>query len=104
VEQSIELHEIDVARRLRGRSDRTDQLREAERERDRALAPLGVTSLAEDEDLLRAELEHEAKLEAVRGELRGLLGSRQDDQPFAVLRDRAANEADECRHALSALR
>lgn len=104
VEQSIELHEIDVARRLRGRSDRTEQLREAELARDRALAPLGTASLAEAEELLRRQLEHAAGMEALRGELRGLLGERQPTEPYSVLRDKAANESDECRHALAALR
>jgi DNA repair exonuclease SbcCD ATPase subunit len=103
-EQSMELHEIDVARRLHGRSDRSDQLREAERARDLALVPVGVASLAEAEDLLRRQLEHAARVEALRGELRGLLGERQPSEPYSALRDRAANEADECRHALAALR
>ncbi len=104
VEQSIELREIDISRRLRGRSDRTEQLREIERERDEALQALALPDLAAAEDLLTRETEHTGRIETLRAELRGVLGDEAPQAPFAVLRDRAANEADECRHALAGMR
>jgi hypothetical protein len=99
----IELREIDVSRRLRGRSDLTDQVRQVERERDQAVAALGLSDLAAAEELLEAEVAHVAGIDNLRAELRGLLDDDQQAEDFVQLRDRAAAESDECRHALSGM-
>ncbi|MDP8905631.1 MAG: AAA family ATPase [Chloroflexota bacterium] len=98
-----ELRESEIARRLRGRSQRAEELREAERDRDEGLASIGVDDLASAEKLLTNELEHVARIEAAKAEYRGLLGAEQPREDVAVLRDAAAAEAEECRHALAGM-
>lgn len=101
VEHQIELREIDISRRLRGRSDLTVQVREAERTRDEAVAALGLPDLAAAEGLLEKETEHVARIENLQAELRGVLGEEPTAESYTALRDSAANEADQCRHALA---
>jgi DNA repair exonuclease SbcCD ATPase subunit len=104
VGQQIELREIDISRRLRGRSDLTVQVREAERTRDEAVAALGLPDLAAAEELLEKETEHVARIEILKSELRGLLGEQPAAESYTAQRDAAANEADQCRHALADMR
>ena len=103
LEQRMQLHEIDLARRLRGRSDRTEQLREAERTRDEAVAALDLPDLAAAEALLESEVEHVARIDNLRAEMRGLLGEEASADSYVPPRDAAAAEADECRHALAGM-
>ncbi|HUG49096.1 MAG TPA: AAA family ATPase [Candidatus Limnocylindria bacterium] len=101
--QQQELRDIDIARRLRGRSDLFEQVREVERARDEAVAALGLPDLAAAEALLEKESEHVARIDNLRAEMRGLLGEEPSADSYAEFRDAAANEVDECRHALGGM-
>jgi hypothetical protein len=98
-----QLRETEISRRLRGRSERADELREAERERDEMLASAGAIDLGAAETLLTAEQEHVGRIDAAKAEYRGLFGDNQPKDDVSVLRDAAAAEAEECRHALAGM-
>lgn len=98
-----EMRESEVARRLRGRSQLGTELAESERERDEALATVGLPDLAAADSLLAAETEHVALIDRAKAEYRGLLGDNQPSGDVAELRDQAAAEVDACRHALAGL-
>lgn len=103
VRHGNELLEADVQRRLGGRSERFDRVRTAERDRDGILAALGAPDMIRAERLLDAENEHVGAIERLQAEERGLLGDLQVDGSMAELRDAAAAEAAQARHALSGL-
>ena len=92
-----------VARRLRGRSQIEQQLKDTERQRDQQLAALEQPDLPAAETLLDAEEKHVAEIEQLRAELKGLLGEPPPSEDVAVLRDRAAAETEQKRHALAGL-
>jgi hypothetical protein len=100
-----ELRETEIARRLTGRTQLGERARQADQERAELLASVGMSDLARAEVTLEAEAEHVAKIENLRAEYRGLLSDEPGDDPAALeiggLRDQAAAEADECRHALA---
>jgi hypothetical protein len=98
-----QLRETEISRRLRGRSERADELREAERERDEMLASAGAADLSAAEALLTAEQEHVGRIDAAKAEYRGLFGDDQPKDDVSVLRDAAAAVAEECRHALAGM-
>jgi hypothetical protein len=98
-----ELRESEISRRLRGRSDLFDELRETERQRDETLAELSLPDLAAADQLLADETELVGQIDTLRGEYRGLLGEGRPEQSVSELRDRAAAEADQCRHALAGM-
>ncbi len=92
-----------VARRLRGRSQIEQQLKDTERQRDQQLASIEQPDLPTAEALLDAEEKHVAEIEQLRAELKGLLGDPPPEEDVAVLRDRAAAETEQKRHALAGL-
>jgi DNA repair exonuclease SbcCD ATPase subunit len=98
-----ELIEAQIARRLRGRSEREDKLRRAEREHDALLATLGLPDLGRAEALLDAETEHVASIDRLKAELVGLLGADRVGDDVNGLRDQAAGEAEQARHALAGM-
>jgi DNA repair exonuclease SbcCD ATPase subunit len=103
VQQQNQLRANEIDRRLRGRSQRVDELRESERSRNEDLATLGLAQVSDAEELLNAETEHAAAIDKLRAEYHGLLGHELLEQEVAEQRDQAAAEADECRHALAGL-
>ena len=97
-----ELRDTEIRRRLRGRSQLVDDVKEVERERAESLQALDLPDVGEAERLLAAESEHVAQIENLKAEYRGLF--ERDPGPDVVrLRDEAAAEADECRHALAGM-
>ena len=90
-----------VNRRLRGRSVIEEQLRQNQKAREAQLAGLGVKDLDACEGLLAAEEAHVAHLDELRAEFATLLGDPPVTEDVAVLRDRAAAEAELRRHLLS---
>ncbi len=90
-----------VNRRLRGRSVVEEQLRQNQKAREAQLAGLGVKDLEASEGLLAAEEAHVAHLDQLRAEFATLLGDPPVTEDVAVLRDRAAAEAELRRHLLS---
>ncbi len=98
-----ELRESEIARRLAGRTDLSERVRQSEQERAQALSSLGMADLARGEVTLSAETEHASQIGSRKAEYRGLLGDDPSDEDVGVLRDGAAAEADECRHTLAGM-
>jgi hypothetical protein len=102
-----ELREAEIARRLTGRSQLSENVRQTDRERVEALASLHQPDLASADKVLAAETDHVAKISDRRAEYRGLMGddlaAAGSTQDVAALRDRAAADADECRHTLAGM-
>jgi len=103
VRMQNELRESEIARRLAGRTDLAERVRQAEQERNQTLAALGVSDMPRAEAVLQAETDHVAAIDNRQAELRGLMSDQPDDVNVAELRDAAAAEADECRHALAGM-
>ena len=98
-----ELRESEIARRLSGRTDLSERVRQGEQERADALASLGRSDMPGVETLLAAETEHASLIATRQGEYRGMMGQEPTSEDVAELRDAAAAEADECRHALAGM-
>lgn len=98
-----QLREADIARRLTGRTALGDQARRVEVDRTAALTSLGLPDLAAAEAMLAAETDHTARIDNLKAEYRGLLPDGQPTDDVEQLRDQAAAEADECRHALAGM-
>jgi DNA repair exonuclease SbcCD ATPase subunit len=97
-----QLRDVEVDRRLRGRSEIELELRQAEAERADLLERLGVAEPAEAEERLRAEEAHVAEIDQRRARLSGLIG----EEPLEALpgrRDAAALEIEQKTSALEAL-
>lgn len=97
------LREQQLAQRERDRSTLEQQLRWTERTRDAELGRIGLPDQSAAEGLLAAETEAVAAIEQLRAEYRGLIGREEPTEDVAVLRDRAAAEADQGRHALAGM-
>ncbi len=98
-----ELRESEIARRLAGRTDLAERVRQGEQERAEALASLGRSDLVGAETLVAAETEHVSLIATRHGEYRGMMGEEPPTEDVATLRDAAAAEADECRHTLAGM-
>ena len=103
VRMQNELRESEIARRLTGRTQIAEKVRQAEQERIEALRSLHQPDLATADRVLAAETEHVANIGARRAEYRGLMGDDPAADDVATLRDRAAAEADECKHTLAGM-
>ena len=98
-----ELRESEIARRLSGRTDLAERVRQTEQDRAEALSSLGSPDLARAEVTLAAETEHTSQIGTRKAEYRGLLGEDATEEDVAAMRDAAAAEADQCRHALAGM-
>ena len=96
-----ELRDVEIDRRLRGRSQLEEELRLDEAESGRRLDTLGLTDLAAAEDLLRREEEHLTTIDLLAAQLDGLIGK--DPEHLPELRDAAALDVEQKKHALEAL-
>ena len=97
-----QLKDAEVNRRLRGRSEIEQELRQATGEREDLLARLGLETSEEAEARLGEEESHVAEIETRRARLSGLIG----DEPLEALpgrRDAAALEIEQKTAALEAL-
>ena len=97
-----QLRDVEVDRRLRGRSDIEQELKTVQGDRDKELEGLGVDVTAEAEERLDAEEAHVAEIEQRRARLGGLIG----EEPRDLLpdkRDAAALEIEQKTSALDAL-
>ncbi|HEY3335419.1 MAG TPA: AAA family ATPase [Candidatus Limnocylindrales bacterium] len=97
-----QLKDAEVNRRLRGRSEIEQDLREAQAEHDDLLSRLGLETSEEAEERLAAQEAHVAEIETRRAHLSGLIG----EEPLDALpgrRDTAALEVDQKTSALDAL-
>ena len=97
-----QLRDVEIDRRLRGRSEIEDELRQAEADSAQQLESLGLEDLAAAEDLLAREQEHVARIERLTAQLDGLVGKEPPDS-LPARRDAAALEVEQKTHALEAL-
>ncbi len=98
-----ELRESEIARRLHGRTQIAERVRQAEQERAEVLGTIHQPDIATAEKVLAAETDHVAQISAKRAEYRGLTGADATTEDVAALRDSAAAQADECKHALAGM-
>ena len=97
-----QLRDVEIDRRLRGRSQMEAELRQAEAETAQQLGVLGLDDLGAAEELLAGEEAHVARMDQLAARLDGLVGK----EPPATLpgfRDSAALEVEVKTSALEAL-
>ena len=97
------LRDEQISRRLRGRSEIEQAMHDAEAKRAQELGNIDLPDLPTAEALLTAEADHVAAIDQLKAELRGLLSGETPSDDLARLRDTAANEAEQARHALSGM-
>ena len=97
-----QLADVEIDRRLRGRSQMEAELRAAEAESANQLGGLGLPDLAAAEDLLAREEAHVAAIDVLNAKLEGLVG-KEPLEALPTLRDAAAREAADKAHALAGL-
>jgi len=97
-----ELRDVEIDRRLRGRSDMEQDLRQAEADTAQQLAGLGLEDLPAAVDLLSREQEHVSRIERLAAQLEGLVG-KEPTEALPKHRDAAALEVEQKTHALEAL-
>jgi len=97
-----ELRDVEIDRRLRGRSEWKHELAQAEADTAQQLAGLGLPDLAAAEALLVQEQEHVSRIDRLAAQLEGLVGNEPSDG-LPALRDAAALEIEQKSHALEAL-
>jgi DNA repair exonuclease SbcCD ATPase subunit len=97
-----QLRDVEVDRRLRGRSEIEQDLKLTEAERASELDTLGLEGIDEAEDQLRAEEAHVADIEQRTAHLAGLVGEEPRER-LPERRDTAALEIEQKTAALEAL-
>jgi DNA repair exonuclease SbcCD ATPase subunit len=97
-----ELRDVEIDRRLRGRSDMEQELKQCEADTEQQLKGVGLPDLAAAEAVLAAEQEHVARIDRLTAQLEGLVG-KEPVGSLPELRDAAALEIEQKSHALDAL-
>ena len=97
-----QMHESEITRRLRGRSQLEAELREVESDIASQRTLIGTEDLPAAEALLAAEREHVATIGRLNAQLDGLVG-REPRETLAPVRDAAALEIEQKTAALDAL-
>ncbi|HKB28937.1 MAG TPA: AAA family ATPase, partial [Candidatus Limnocylindrales bacterium] len=97
-----QLRDVEIDRRLRGRSEMEAELRLTEAGLEQQLGTIGLADLAEAEDLLAREDAHVTSIDRLEAQLNGLVGKEPRDT-LPVQRDAAALEIEQKTSALDAL-
>ncbi len=97
-----QLRDVEIDRRLRGRSEMEAELKQAEADTAQQLKAVGLEDLAAAEDLLDREQEHVGRIDRLAAQLEGLVG-REPIDSLPTLRDGAALEVEQKTGALEAL-
>jgi DNA repair exonuclease SbcCD ATPase subunit len=97
-----QMRDVEIDRRLRGRSDMEAELRDAEVKAEAQLGAIGLTDLTEAEELLAREEAHIAHIDRLTAQLEGLVGTEPTDT-LPTQRDTAALEIAQKTSALEAL-
>ena len=97
-----QLRDVEIDRRLRGRSEMEAELRQAEMDTTKQLVAVGLEDLAAAEDLLAREEAHVARMDQLAAQLDGLVG-KEPRGTLPALRDSSALEVDQKASALDAL-
>ena len=96
------LRDVEIDRRLRGRSEMEAELKRAQADAAQQLIGLGLPALSDAERLLALEAEHVGRIERLTAQLDGLVGKEPPDA-LAPTRDAAALEVEQKTHAVEAL-
>ncbi|HET7030578.1 MAG TPA: AAA family ATPase [Candidatus Limnocylindrales bacterium] len=99
---STQLQDVEIHRRLRGRSEMEAELRQAEADTAQQLIGLDLPDLPAAEELLARQQEHTGKIERLTAQLDGLVG-KDDRDTLEATRDTAALDVEQKTHALEAL-
>ncbi|MDQ2965006.1 MAG: AAA family ATPase [Chloroflexota bacterium] len=99
---SKELRDMDIDRRLRGRSQIEEDLRQSEFDYVAQLQTLELPDIASAEAQMAAEEEHINKIGRLTAHLEGLVG-RESPDTLPVIRDAAALEVEQKGHALESI-
>jgi DNA repair exonuclease SbcCD ATPase subunit len=97
-----QLRDVEIDRRLRGRSEMEADLKQAEADTIQQLTGIGLDDLAAAEALLAAEQEHVSRIGRLGAQLEGLVG-KEPTETLPRHRDAAALEIEQKTHALEAL-
>jgi uncharacterized protein YhaN len=97
-----QLRDVEIDRRLRGRSEMEEELRRAEGDTASQLVSIGMPDIAAAEALLASEQEHVARIDRLSAQLQGLVG-KEPTEALPGMRDAAALEIEQKAHALEAL-
>lgn len=97
-----QLRDVEIDRRLRGRSEMEAELRLTEAGMEQHLGTLGVADPAEAEDRLSREEAHVAQIDRLSAQLEGLVG-KEPAETLPATRDAAALEIEQKTSALEAL-
>ena len=97
-----QLRDVEIDRRLRGRSEMEAELMSAEGELETNLGTLGPADLAAAEELLGKEENHVAQIDRLEAQLDGLVG-KEPRETLPGLRDAASLEIEQKASALDAL-
>ena len=97
-----QLRDVEIDRRLRGRSDMEAELKDVEARTAAQLGALGLPDLAAAEDLVAREEAHVGQMDRLTAQLEGLVGSVPADT-LASERDNAALEISQRTSGLEAL-
>lgn len=102
VKQQAQLRDVEIDRRLRGRSDMEAELVDCELKASAQLGSLALADTAEAEDLLAREEAHVAAIDVKTAQLKGLVGEEPPEN-LEYQRDSAALEISQKTSALEAL-
>ena len=97
-----QLRDVEIDRRLRGRSEMEAELKQAQADTVKQLGALGLDDLAAAEDMLGKEEAHVARMDQLTAQLDGLVG-KEPRETLGGLRDAAAHEVDQKTSALEHL-
>ena len=97
-----QLRDVEIDRRLRGRSDMEHELRQAEADSTQQLLGIGLEDLPTAEAMLSAEQDHVSRIDKLAAQLEGLVG-KEPAEGLPGHRDAAALDVDQKTHALDAL-
>ncbi|HKG57448.1 MAG TPA: AAA family ATPase [Candidatus Limnocylindrales bacterium] len=97
-----ELEDVEIDRRLRGRSQLEEELRLAQTDTAKQLESLALPNLAAAEERLLREEEHVARIDVLAAQLEGLVG-KEPHESLPATRDAAALEVEQKTHALESL-
>jgi hypothetical protein len=103
VKLQAQMRDVEIDRRLRGRSDMEAELKAAQAATEKQLGAIGLTDLAEAEDLLAREEAHVAQIDLLTAQLDGLVG-KEPAEGLPGLRDAAALEIERKTSALESQR
>ncbi len=97
-----QLRDVEIDRRLRGRSEMEAELRQAEADSEAQLGALGLEDLTVAEDMLGREEAHVARMDQLSAHLDGLVG-KAPRETLTTMRDGAALETEQKTSALEGL-